>query len=156
MDLHPDFKELLGEFARSSVDFVVVGAYAVAFHGRPRSTKDIDLVLAGSTENLARAAEALSRFGAPPEVVAGVRSLSPTEVVYLGRAPVRIDFLRTIEGVSAEDLFAHAATAEIDGVRLRIISLDDLIANKRAVDRPKDREDVKFLERVRAKRGVTR
>jgi predicted nucleotidyltransferase len=140
----------LEEFARSSVEAVLVGGYAVAFHGRPRSTKDIDLVLGPSAANLERAAEALARFGAPANVVASVRAMAPTEVVYLGQPPLRIDFLRTIDGVATPRLLANAVSTVIDGVACRVISLDDLIENKRAAGRPQDLLDADFLERVRA------
>jgi len=149
VDLPLDFKELLEEFARSRVEAVLVGGYAVAFHGRPRTTKDIDLVLGPSAENLDRAADALARFGAPANVVASVRAMAPTEVVYLGQPPLRIDFLRTIDGVPTSRLFANAVLATIDGVAFRVISLDDLIDNKRAAGRPQDAIDADFLERVR-------
>jgi predicted nucleotidyltransferase len=153
MDLPPDFRELLAEFARSGVEAVLVGGYAVAFHGRPRATKDIDLVLEGSPANLERASEALARFGAPSVVVEAVRTQAPADVVYLGQPPLRVDLLRTIDGVDPECLAARAIAAEIDGVSLRVIDLSDLIANKRAVGRPQDLIDVEFLERVRASRA---
>lgn len=152
MDLAPDFKELLEEFARDAVDVVLVGGYAVAYHGRPRATKDIDLVLEGSADNLDRAARALTRFGAPPVVVDGVRKQAPTDVVFMGQPPLRVDFLRSIDGVDAQGLFARAEAGELDGVPIRVIALDDLIANKKAVGRPQDLLDVEFLERVRARR----
>jgi predicted nucleotidyltransferase len=121
MDLAPDFRDLLEELARGRVELVLVGGYAVAFHGRPRATKDIDRV----------------------------RSLAPTEVAFMGQPPLRVDFLRTIDGVTPEALFAHAINTELDGVALKVISLDDLIANKRAAGRPQDLIDAEFLERVR-------
>jgi hypothetical protein len=91
VDLPPDFRELLAEFARSGVEAVLVGGYAVAFHGRPRATKDIGLVLEGSL----------------------------ADVVYLGQPPLRVDLLRTIDGVDPAGLAARAIAAEIDGVPLR-------------------------------------
>jgi len=108
VDLPPDFRELLAEFARDEVDVVVVGGYAVAFHGRPRATKDLDLVVEGSAENVARATRVLARFGAPPVVVDGVAKQTDTEVVYMGQPPLRVDFLRTIDGVDAKGLFERA------------------------------------------------
>lgn len=153
MDLPPDFKELLAEFARSAVEAVLVGGYAVAFHGRPRATKDIDLVLEGSPANLRRASEALARFGAPSVVVDAVRVQAPNDIVYLGQPPLRIDLLRTIDGVDPEGLAARAVVTEIDGVALRVIDLSDLISNKRAAGRPQDLIDAELLERVRAFRA---
>jgi predicted nucleotidyltransferase len=150
MDLPPDFRELLAEFAHDGVESVLVGGYAVAWHGRPRATKDIDLVLRGDAANLERAARALARFGAPSVVVEAVRNQAPSDIVFMGQPPLRIDLLRTIDGVEAEELFARAVSAEIDGVPLRVIALDDLIANKRVAGRPQDLIDADFLERVRA------
>lgn len=153
MDLPPDFRDLLEELGRAAVEYVLVGGYAVAFHGRPRATKDIDIVLRGTKENLDRAADALVAFGAAPHLADSVRAMREDEIVYLGQPPMRVDFLRTIEGVASDDLFAHAVVTELDGVRLAVISLDDLIANKRAVGRARDRDDAAFLERVRARRS---
>src|SRR5690349_3138220 len=98
MDLHPDFKDLLVEFVHCAVEFVLIGGYAVGLHVKPRATKDIDLLVAGSQQNLERVASALERFGAPPNVVAAARRMGPTEVVYLGVAPVRVDILRSADG----------------------------------------------------------
>lgn len=153
MDLPPDFRDLLEAFAREGVEAVLVGGYAVAFHARPRATKDIDLVLAGDGDNLARAADALMSFGARRNVVDAVRTLDEGEIAYLGQPPLRIDLLRTIEGVDAEGLFQRAVTTSFDGVPLRVISLADLVANKRAVNRPQDRLDVELLEKVQRRRA---
>ena len=152
MDLPPDFSDLLAEFAREGVEFVVVGGYAVAFHARPRATKDIDLVIRGSTENLERVARALARFGAPRNVVDAARTLGDDQILYLGQPPLRIDLLRSIDGVGIETLFANAVTTSWNGNVVSIISIDDLIANKRAANRPQDQLDVRLLERVRARR----
>jgi predicted nucleotidyltransferase len=152
VDLPPDFKELLEELARDAVEFLVVGGYAVAFHGRPRATKDIDILLDGRQDNLERAARAVARFGAPDHVVAAIRAMVDSDVVFVGQPPLRVDFLRSIDGVSSDELFARSVEAEVDGVRIKVISLADLIANKRAVARPQDLVDAEFLERVRARR----
>lgn len=151
MDLPPDFKELLEELARDAVEFLVVGGYAVAFHGRPRATKDIDLLLGSGRENLGRAARAVARFGAPEHVVSAIRSMADSEIVFMGQPPLRVDFLRAIDGVDSADLFAQSTATDVDGVRVKIISLAHLIANKRAAGRPQDLLDADFLERVRAR-----
>jgi predicted nucleotidyltransferase len=152
VDLPPDFSDLLEELARDGVEFLLVGGYAVAFHGRPRATKDIDIVLEASPENLARTARALTRFGAPPNVVQAIAAMQESEVVFMGQPPLRIDFLRQIDGVASAGLFSRAEVAVIDGKRIKVISLDDLIANKRAAGRPQDLLDAEFLERVRARK----
>jgi hypothetical protein len=79
MKLPTDFKELLEEFAREEVEHVVIGGYAFAFHVQPRATKDLDILLEGSAENRERAARALARYGAPPNVVEAMRALAETE-----------------------------------------------------------------------------
>lgn len=152
MDLAPDFRDLLEELGRDSVEFVIVGGYAVAFHGRPRATKDIDVVIEGSQDNRERAARALARFGAPGNVADAVRTMGENDIVFLGQPPLRVDLLRRIDGVDERRLFSQAITTEIDGVRLKVIALDDLIANKRAAGRPQDLVDADLLERVRARR----
>jgi len=151
MDLPLDFKELLAEFAHDGVEFLLVGGYAVAFHGRPRATKDIDLVLEGSEENLKRAAKALMRFGAPANVVRATESMQEGDVAFMGQPPLRVDLMRSIDGVSSGDLFSNAVMANLDGVSLRVISLPHLIANKKAVARPQDLIDAEFLEKIQAR-----
>jgi hypothetical protein len=152
MRLPQDFKDLLEEFAREGVSHVVIGGYAFAFHVEPRATKDLDILLEGSPENLERAARALARYGAPAIVVAGTRRLAETEVVYLGQPPLRIDLLRMIDGVPTGEVIEHAISTTWEGTPVRIIALDELIANKRAAGRPQDLADVAKLERVRSKK----
>jgi hypothetical protein len=84
VDLHPDFRDLLAELVRADARFALLGGYAVGHHARPRATKDLDLLVSGAPDNLARVAEALGRFGAPGAVVESVRSLGPSEIVYVG------------------------------------------------------------------------
>ncbi len=156
MDLPTDFKDLLEELARDGVELVLVGGYAVAFHAKPRATKDIDIVLLGSDENLRRAGAALARFGAPANVVSAIAKMAPTEIVYMGQPPLRVDFLREIDGVDSAALFADAVATEIDGVRLKVISLSHLIANKLAAGRPQDLVDADLLERVQTKKPDAR
>jgi len=149
MKLPQDFKDLLEEFAREEVDCVVIGGYAFAFHVEPRATKDLDIFLEGSAENLERAARALARYGAPPVVVEGTRNLAETEVVYLGQPPLRVDLLRAIDGVVPAQVLKNAILADWEGTPVRIIALEDLLANKRAAGRPQDLADAAKLERAR-------
>jgi hypothetical protein len=120
MDLPPDFSDLLAELAHAGAEAVVVGGYAVAFHARPRATKDIDFVLRPSPENLDRVARALDRFGAPGSVVAAIRSMKASDIVYLGQPPLRIDFMIRIDGVDTQSLFDHASKRP--GVTIRFES----------------------------------
>ena len=151
MKLPADFRELLEGFAREGVEFLVIGGYAFAFHVKPRATKDLDLLLSGSSENLERASRALAAYGAPVTVVEATRRLREDEVAYFGQPPLRVDLLRSIEGRTTADVMKNAVTGTWDGLALRYIALDDLIANKKAAGRPQDLADVKALERVRAR-----
>jgi len=152
MDLHPDFRDLLAEFARENVSYAVIGGYAVGHHAKPRATKDLDLLVSPSGDNLERVARALEHFGAAPNVVAAVKKLGATEVVYLGVPPVRVDILRSADGIDDVDAtLARAVRASLDDLTIPILALDDLVANKQAAGRPQDLADVALLERVRAR-----
>lgn len=148
MDLHPDFRDLLAEFVRCAVRFAILGGYAVGHHAKPRATKDLDLLVSGEGDNLERVAAALTAFGAPGNVVAAARAMSPTDVVFLGVPPVRVDILRTADGIETEAVLARSETLDLAGLSVRVIALADLIANKRAAARPQDLADVALLERV--------
>jgi hypothetical protein len=151
MDLHPDFKDLLAEFARSEVKYAVLGGYAVGYHAKPRATKDLDLLVSGLGDNLLRVAVALSAFGAPAHVVEAAQNMGPTEIVYLGVPPLRIDILRSADGIDAERAIESATFTELGELSIPVIGLDDLIANKRAAGRPQDLADVALLEKVRGR-----
>ena len=151
MDLFPDFSDLLAEFARCGVSYVVIGGYAIGYHAKPRATQDLDLLVSGQSDNLERVAEALAAFGAPANVVEAARRMSPSEVVYLGVAPVRIDILRSADGIDTGRAIARAHRVRLGAIEVPIVCLDDLVANKRAAGRPQDLADVALLERVRAK-----
>lgn len=124
----------------------------MAFYGRPRATKDIDLLLEGSTENLQRTSVALTRFGAPEKVVAAITTMTSDDVVFMGHPPLRVDMLLSISGVPTNAILENAVSAQIDGIELQVISLPHLITNKRAAGRPQDLVDASFLEKVMAKR----
>jgi len=149
MKLPTDFRELLEEFVREGVEYVLIGGYAFAYHVEPRATKDLDVLLEGSAANRERAAVALRQFGAPENVVEATRHLGEDEVAYLGRPPLRIDLLRTLDGVDPAAVLRNSVSVDWDGLPVRVISLEDLITNKRAAGRPQDLADVAKLERVR-------
>lgn len=148
MDLHPDFRDLLAEFVRSKVEFVLLGGYAVGIHAKPRATKDLDLLVSGEGDNLERVGAALAAFGAPAMVVEAARRMSQTEIVYLGAPPVRIDILRQADGIDTEAVIARAKSVTVGELTVPVIALDDLITNKRASGRPQDLADAALLERV--------
>ena len=146
MDLHPDFKELLAECVAARVEFAIVGGYAVGFHARPRATKDLDLLVLGVPENLARLAAALAAFGAPPNVVAAAKTVAADDVIYFGVAPLRVDIMTQADGIDTRAALERAVYADLGTVSVPIVALVDLIANKRASGRKQDLADLEVLE----------
>lgn len=147
MQLHPDLTDLLGAFSSSNVEYLVVGGWAVSVHTEPRFTKDLDLLIGESPENLERAAQALQLFGAPDSIIAQARSLAADEFLFFGTPPARIDLLRSLPGVSFEEAFARRVDVEWAGTVVHVIGKQDLIAAKRAAGREKDLRDLRALER---------
>jgi hypothetical protein len=142
---NPDFKDLFACFAAAEVRYLVVGGYAVAFHGHPRHTKDVDVWIDRSRENATRAQQALAVFGAPLGDVTVEDLMNPELVLQLGVAPNRIDILTQIEGVDFERAWAARATMRYAGQQVPVLGLEDLIRSKRASGRPRDLEDVRAL-----------
>lgn len=149
--LPADFVDLLTELERSEVRYVLLGGYAVGFHDRPRTTKDLDLLIDSSPPNVERATRALSAFGAPRSVLDAFRQAADDEVVWMGVPPVRIDLLRAADGIEFGSCYRRRQRVRIGALEVSVIGLDDLIANKRAAGRPQDRADVERLLRVRAR-----
>jgi hypothetical protein len=142
-----DYKDMLCALVDESVDFILVGAYALAAHGFPRATVDMDLWVRPSPENAERVYRALACFGAPLSEVSAADFQKEDAVVQIGVAPRRIDFVTGVSGLTYEEASRGAIAREIDGVRLRILSMPDLIRNKLASGRPKDLEDAKMLQK---------
>jgi hypothetical protein len=149
MELHPDLIELLTEFANFGVEYLVVGGWAVGLHAEPRYTKDLDLLIGTSPENLERTAAARKAYGAPQPLVDDVRSMTPDEFVFFGVPPARIDLLRVIPGIEFDRAWPTRITVEWEGVPVHVLGFDELCAAKRAAGRPKDLADLKLLEKYR-------
>lgn len=146
--LNPDFRDFLRELVAEGVEFLVVGAYALAFHGVPRATGDIDVLVRPSAENARHVLRALIRFGAPVEA-AGVTEadLARPGVVYqIGLPPRRIDILTGISGVSFDEAWASRVAAAFDDATVFFLGREALIRNKRSTGRAKDQADVERLE----------
>jgi predicted nucleotidyltransferase len=147
MHLPPDLIELFLALDGAGVRYLLVGGHAVAVHGRPRSTKDVDLWLDPSAANIAKACVALAAFGAPAGIVDSLRDAKRDDIVWLGRSPTRIDLLQSLPGVSFDESWARRVTVEFGGVKVPVIGKTDLIRNKQTVGRPQDRRDVRSLGR---------
>ncbi len=146
--LNEDFVDLLRAFDEAGVDFLVIGAHALAVHGVLRATGDLDVLVRPDPAVAARVIEGLRAFGAPLATHAvGVTDFAREGTVYqMGLPPRRIDVLTSISGVGYEEAAADAVTVTVSGVRFRVIGRAALLVNKRASGRPKDLEDVRRLE----------
>lgn len=144
--MNPDFRDILSEFCAAGVEFLLVGAYALAAHGLPRATGDIDLWIRPSPENAERVMAALARFGAPLADISAVDFATPDMVVQIGVAPRRVDILTAIDAVDFGEAWPARLEVEIEGLRIGVISRDHLLRNKRASGRPKDLADASWLE----------
>lgn len=144
--LNKDFKEMLQCLSDAGVSFLLVGGYALAAHGYPRATKDMDVFVWASPENATRVMKALEAFGAVLHDVTASDFSSPGVVYQIGVAPWRIDIVTSIDGVSFEEAYQRRKTATLEGIHVPVISVGDLITNKLATGRPQDLLDVKTLE----------
>ena len=133
--LNRDFKEFIELLRSNAVEFLVVGAHALAVHGRPRYTGDLDIWVRREPDNFARLIKALDAFGFASLGVSAEDFMAPQAMVQLGYPPARIDLLTSIDGVTFEDCFEHRLDVMIGGTLLPVISVDDLIRNKLATGR---------------------
>jgi hypothetical protein len=147
MPLSKDWKEFLELLNSRGVDYVIVGAQSLAFHGRPRFTGDLDILVRSTPENARILVDLLIGFGFAQSGFKETDFLEPGQLIQLGRPPSRIDLLTSISGVNSEEAFATKIAARLDGVPVFILAKDALIRNKRAVGRPQDIADLEDLER---------
>ena len=151
--LNRDYRDMVECLQREGVEFMLVGGYAVALHGWPRMTFDIDVWIMANPQNAAAVMLELKAFGAPLMDLKEEDFHKPGMVFQIGTEPQRIDILSAISGVTYEDAVSRAERMEVDGLSLKVIALDDLIANKRASGRPKDIVDAMTLEKMKEKKN---
>lgn len=143
--LNQDFRDILSSLNRAKAEFIVVGAFALASHGRPRATGDIDIFLRNSQDNAERVMTALRDFGAPLANLSLEDFTSHDNVVQIGVEPRRIDLMTRISGVSFDDAWKNKVAVQIGDLEVFVLSKNDLLKNKRATDREKDRGDIAWL-----------
>lgn len=144
--MNEDFRDMLSALSEAGAEYLVVGAYALAAHGRPRATGDLDLWIRPTPENAERVWRALAAFGAPLQDVTREDLSQPDLVLQIGVAPRRIDLLTSVTGVEFEEAWERRIAAQIPSMSVPVIGREDLIRNKRALDRPRDRADLALLE----------
>lgn len=145
MNLQKDIREFVALLLSRKVEFLLVGGYALAFHGAPRFTEDIDFLVLVSSENAAKLADLLVEFGFGDLGLSQDDFLEEDQVIQLGRAPNRIDLLTGISGVGWDEAWHSRIEVEFDGFRIPVIGKDALAANKQATGRPQDLADLARL-----------
>lgn len=143
--LNRDFKEFLGLLLEEAVEFALVGGFAVAYHGFPRYTGDMDILVARDAENASKVLAVLQRFGFGSLEVSAADFLAEGNVIQLGFPPVRIDLITSLDGVENSEVFSGLITDDFFGLRIPIISLEHLKRNKRATGRTQDLLDLQNL-----------
>lgn len=145
--LNRDFREMLLCLKSARADFIVVGAYALAAHGFPRATGDIDIWIRNTPENAQKVMTALVEFGAPLTDLSTEDFIASDSIVQIGVEPRRIDLLTRIDGVEFEEAWSHKLEVTVDNVSIYVLSRTDLLKNKKTAGRAKDQVDIVWLEK---------
>ena len=145
MLLPPEFKRLLSALASNNVDYLVVGGYAVIYHGYVRTTGDLDIWVALHPENAAKLESAIRSLGFNLPGLDAEWFLRKGSVLRIGQEPLRFDIMNDIDGVVFAECFARRVTTNLEGLPVNLISLADLRTNKRASGRNKDLADLDYL-----------
>jgi len=146
MVLNQDFKEFIQSLNDNGARYLVVGGYAVALHGYPRYTKDIDVWVEMTADNASKILKALDQFGFGSLEVKESDFTVPNQMLQLGYPPGRIDILTTLPGVEFSECYLARAIVEVDGVSVNFIDLENLKKNKKASGRHQDLADLENLE----------
>lgn len=146
MELNPDWSEFVELLNESGVEYLVIGAFALAFHGLPRATGDIDFWVRNTSENAGRLLSALDRFGFSSLGLKAEDFMSPNAVIMLGRPPRRIDLLTGIDGLEFDESWQRRVLGHLGSMPVYFISRDDFVKNKLAAGRPKDLIDAEAVQ----------
>jgi len=148
MNIQKDFEELLELLTKHKVKYLIVGGYAVAFHGYPRFTNDIDIFYEMSEENVRKITECLVNFGFSYSEVNGKLFLKKGNIIVIGDEPLRVDFINDIDGVEFATAWENRIKAKYGSVEVHFISKTDLIKNKSKTERSEDKVDVEKLTEI--------
>lgn len=144
--LNRDFKEFIRSLNDNHVRYLVVGGYAVAFHGHPRYTKDIDIWIEMTHANVEKVIKSLAQFGFGSLGLREEDFLIPDQTIQLGYPPSRIDLINTLSGVDFETCYSSRVQIEIEGTQVNFIDLENLKKNKQASGRLQDLADIESLK----------
>lgn len=147
MDLSSDLIDLLAAFAKADVEYLIIGGQALALHGLPRFTKDVDIWLRDSAANIARAVDALREFGAPMSTIDGLLQATGLDVAWMGMPPSRFDLMKNVPGGDFQNAWAGRDVVDVAGIHVNVVSREELVRLKRTSGRPQDLVDADKLER---------
>ena len=147
--LNEDYRDILLALSDEKVKFLLVGAYAMAAHGYPRATMDIDIWVMPTQQNAVAVQEALRRFGAPLDNLTLEDLQKDGTIFQIGVAPRRIDIITSASGLQFRETYDRSLLVNLEGIEVHIPAIDDLIRNKRASGRSKDIADAEALESVK-------
>lgn len=150
-DLNPDFQDLIACLAEHRVEFVIVGGYALAFHGVARYTEDIDVFFTRKRENVLRLQLALKEFGVTLSDNEAKELTQPDRFLTFGSSPRAVDLLNKITGIEFDEIYVRSDSVTLGGIDVKILGLEDLVRTKRAVRRPKDLQDLEALRKLHGK-----
>ncbi len=145
IELHPDFKDFLRLLNSRSVNYLIVGGYAVGYHGYPRATGGMDVWIAVTPDNARKVSEVFCDFGMSAGDISESLFLEKDKVILMGYPPVRIEVITGASGVDFAECYSRRETVDIDGIQVNFISIDDLKKNKKASGRYQDLEDLEHL-----------
>ncbi len=143
--MNRDFFDMLSALSGEGVEYLVVGAYALAAHGLPRATGDLDVWVRPTTDNAERVLRALRSFGAPVLDLTRDDLLRPDTVFQIGVAPARIDLLTGVSGLTFDEAWPSRISVTLEGLPVPVIGFDELLRNKEASGRPQDLADAAWL-----------
>lgn len=149
MELDKDFKEFIQLLNEHEVSYLVIGGYAVNYHGYPRYTKDIDFWLWMTAPNIEKLIKAIKAFGFGGLRLQVEDFMTPENIVQLGYEPYRIDLLVDVEGVDFEECYERRTEGELDGTSVKFLSLQDLITAKKKAGRLQDLADAEQLQKIK-------
>ena len=150
MSLNPDFRDLFAALNAAGAEFLIIGGYALAIHGTPRFTKDLDVWVDATPENAQKVWDALDAFGAPFLDLTLQDFSVPGIIFQMGLPPNRIDIITVIDGVEFHEAWEHRVASAYGDQPVMVIGIDDLIRNKEATGRPQDRLDAQVLRQQRS------
>jgi len=145
--LPEDFKDFVRFLNSNDVEYLLIGGWAVSIYGNPRLTKDIDFLISSKDENIDKLKKALEEFGAPPIDIEGFKK-DKDSFLRMGVSPIQIDVLKEASGIIMEECYKRKNIINIDNIKINIISINDLIINKRTAGRDQDIADANKLEKL--------